>query len=194
MIDVIAGEEPPLELGDENVRNFSAPHFGWLTATVAIQLVVLFFIAAAKLHAMPQTTALKVQGSSDFVRHDRFRGSYIEQITLCEKNTLKLFRQQSKPVVLIFKSQKLARILNDESLLAARLEKDQVAVQAKISQNTNRATETFLIEVPPFYLSEAVASSLQNQPTNNRDLFEFQLAVDKEGRAVITSMNSKKLN
>lgn len=198
MIDVISGEEPPIELGDNETRNFGVPHPVWFLTTVALQLVVLFFLGASKINAMPKAKIVKVQALTGYVSHDKFRGNYITDVIL-NADSARVLPRNAKDVVLVFKADKTVSALDGVSAEwkfarvgcnSEKLSSSEVALKATVSASRFTAGKQMIsIHTSPFFVAEGVATSLGLRDFGRTPL-EFELAVDKEGHASIVSIDT----
>jgi len=200
MIDVISGEEPPIETGDEPLRNFGVPHPGWFLTAVVLQLAVLFFIGASKLYAMPPTKIVKVQALNGYVSHDKFRGNYITDVIFNADAASVLSGIKAKEVVLIFDSGETVSALDSSAekwkfvrigSTGTPLGAHEIALRAKVSPSRFQSGKQMIfINTTPFFVAEDEASSLGLRESS-RSPAEFKLAVDQAGNASIVAVDTE---
>ncbi len=201
MIDVISGDEPPIELGDESPRNFGMPHPILFLSTVVVQLIVLVFLGASKLHAMPPAKIVKVEALTGYVSHDKFRGNYINDVIFNADAASLLADKSAKNIVLIFKTDqidsaldtsiekwKFVRIASDSN--NEMLASNEVALKATVSPSRFQAGKQMIsVHTSPFFVAEDTANSLGLRDFS-RSPVEFEIAVDKENNASIVSADT----
>lgn len=205
MIDVVSGDEPPVELGDDHSRNFGVPHSGWFFTSVILQLVVLLFIGVSKLHAMSPATVVKVEALTGYVSRDKFRGNYITDVIFNADAAGVLPDPKAQEVVLIFETDKtvsalgkavknwhFVRIEPSRKTGVIQLERSAVALRAKVSPSRFQSGKQMIsINTAPFFIAEDTANSLTLRDSS-RTPSEFDIAIDKDGNAKLVSVDTKK--
>lgn len=202
MIDVVSGDEPPIELGDESPSNFGMPHPTLFFATVVLQLVVLVFIGASKLYPMSPSKIVKVEALTGYVSHDKFRGNYINDVIFNADVASFLPHKSAKNIVLIFKTDqvdsalstsmekwKFVRVASDSN--RETLASNEVALNATVSPSRFQAGKLMIsIHTSPFFVAEGMANLLSLRDFS-RSPVEFEIAVDKENNASIVSADTR---